>query len=87
MFWYDHNNMNGWGVAGMSIGMVLFWGLIIATFVVLIRLSTRPDQPPRPAAGPPTAEELLAQRFARGEIDEKEYVDRLTALRTHTAAS
>ncbi|NNH69306.1 SHOCT domain-containing protein [Nocardia uniformis] len=85
MFWYDHQNMNGWGYAGMGIGMVLFWGLIIAAIVVLIRLSVRSDQPPRPTTGPSAAEQLLAQRFARGDIDEREYADRLTTLRTHSA--
>ena len=28
MFWYDHD-MGWWGYAGMGVGMVLFWGLII----------------------------------------------------------
>jgi putative membrane protein len=28
MFWYDHD-MSGWRYAGMAIGMILFWILII----------------------------------------------------------
>ena len=31
-----------------------------------------------------TAEEVLADRFARGEIDEKEYEKRLTVLKKHS---
>ncbi|WP_369801789.1 SHOCT domain-containing protein [Nocardia sp. BMG51109] len=30
---------------------------------------------------PPCVERLLAERFARGEIDEEEYTSRLAALR------
>jgi len=33
------------------------------------------------ASPPPTAEELLAQRYARGEIDTDEYHSRLDTLR------
>ena len=32
MFWSDHD-MSGWGYAGMAIGMVLFWVLIIVAIV------------------------------------------------------
>lgn len=30
MLWWDHG-MNGWGYAGMAIGMALFWTLIVAS--------------------------------------------------------
>ncbi|WP_433716024.1 SHOCT domain-containing protein [Nocardia sp. CA-084685] len=69
----------------MSIGMVLFWELLIAAFVILVRLSTRPD-PSSTNRHERVAEKLLAERFARGEIDEKEYADRLATLRAHMAA-
>jgi putative membrane protein len=84
MYWYDHD-LNGWGYAWMSIGMVLFWGLLIAAFVILVRLATRPDQSSADRHER-VAEQLLAERFARGEIDEKEYTDRLATLRTHLAS-
>lgn len=29
MYWYDGHGINGWGWALMSIGMVLFWVLVI----------------------------------------------------------
>ena len=67
----------------MSLGTLLVLGALIAGLVVLIR------QLNRPAAGPaepsatvrPSAESTLADRFARGEIDEEEYRTRLAALR------
>ncbi|MGQ4419668.1 SHOCT domain-containing protein, partial [Streptomyces sp. SAS_269] len=35
MFWYDHDA--GWGWFAMSVGMLLFWALIIALGVLLYR--------------------------------------------------
>ncbi|WP_328432844.1 hypothetical protein [Streptomyces sp. NBC_00453] len=42
MFWYDHH-MSGWGWFGASLGMIVFWGLIIAAFVLLLRAFDRPQ--------------------------------------------
>jgi putative membrane protein len=59
--------------------MVVFWVAVIWLAVSFIRgLAGRPsggrDRPERP-------EEILAQRYARGEIDEDEYRRRLEVLR------
>ncbi|MFJ7777050.1 SHOCT domain-containing protein [Streptomyces yangpuensis] len=45
----------------------------------------RRSVPPGPAQPPaaPSAKQVLAERFARGEIDEEEYEQRLTVLRAH----
>ena len=86
MFWIDHD-LNGWGWFGMSLGMVVFWGLIIAAFVLLFRSLNTPPERTGAAAPPPappasgTPEQLLAERYARGEIDEEEYRRRLEVLR------
>ena len=82
MFWYDHG-VGGWGWVGMTVGMVLFWGLVITGIVLLVRAVGRHDKTTA-APPPPDAEQLLAERFARGEIDETEYRDRLAALRGAT---
>ena len=85
MFWYDHN-MSGWGWFGASLGMLVFWGLIITAFVLLFRSLSRSapgvshDTTPWAPPTPPSAEQLLAERFARGEIDEEEYQRRLRVL-------
>lgn len=71
-----------WLVTGIT--MILFWGLIIAGIVALVRYlggtrhhTGRPD-----ASGPsPRPEEILAERLARGEIDTDEYKQRLELLR------
>ena len=82
MFWYDHN-MGWWGYAGMGIGMVLFWALLILGIVALVRFSTADRQAPS-ITPPPSPELVLADRFARGEISETEYRDRLAVLQDHT---
>lgn len=82
MFWYgDH--MSGWGYALMGVSMLAFWGLVITVIFAFVRYLGGGGQD-RQAAPPgrPTAEEVLADRFARGEIDEQEYRQRLKALRT-----
>lgn len=85
MFWYDHDP-SGWGWFTMSIGMVLFWAVLITFGVLLFRALSRSggDTGATTSAPPPGpgAEQLLAERFARGEIDEDEYRRSLTVLRT-----
>jgi len=82
MYWYgDH--MSGWGYALMTVTMVIFWGLLIVGIVALVRYLSRGGQPTgAPPAQRPTPDQVLAERFARGEIDEDEYGRRLDALRT-----
>lgn len=58
----------------MTIAMVVFWGLVAWVVVTLAR---RPGSD----GGSRTAEDVLAERYARGEIDDEEYHRRLAALR------
>ncbi|WP_280339410.1 SHOCT domain-containing protein [Nocardia neocaledoniensis] len=81
MYWYDHD-VSGWAYVWMGFGMVLFWGLLIAGFVLALRYLFRLDNGRRQHPVPPGAEHVLAERFARGEIDAKEYADRLAVLRS-----
>jgi len=76
MYYGDH--MSGWGWAFMAVGGVLLWAVVIIGLIVLIRHIMR-SQPTR-FGNRPSAEELLAQRYARGEIDEAEYRQRLAVL-------
>ncbi|MCK7627651.1 SHOCT domain-containing protein [Streptomyces sp. RS10V-4] len=89
--WYDGGwSWDGW--LAMGVIMVLFWGLIIAVIAMLFRFfssghrARRTGPPPpggEPGWGGRRAEDLLAERFARGEIDEEEYRRRLRLLREH----
>ena len=78
MMWYG-NGISGWGFALMMVGNVLFWAVVILGAVALIRYLAAGN---RTAGMRPAPEELLAERFARGEIDEQEYRTRLDTL-TH----
>lgn len=78
MVWYDHN-LSTWGWLGMTVVMVAFWGLVITGIVLLVRSVSRTEhRGPTPPARTP--EQLLAERLARGEIDAREYHERLDAL-------
>ncbi|MGW4103435.1 SHOCT domain-containing protein [Streptomyces sp. NPDC004976] len=80
MFWYDHD-VSGWGWFAMSASMILFWALIITAAVLLFRALGRPHEHTHSPAAP-SPEQLLAERFARGEINQEEYQRRLSALRS-----
>ncbi|MFH8624049.1 SHOCT domain-containing protein [Streptomyces vietnamensis] len=80
MFWYGHG-MNGWGWFAMSAGTVLFWGLLITVAVMLFRMVGRSGERPSGTRPTTSAEQILGERLARGEIDEEEYRRRLTVLR------
>lgn len=79
MYWYGPG-MGTWGYVLMTLSMIVFWGLVIGGLVALIRYASRP--PTRTEVSPArTPEQVLGERFARGEIDEDEYRRRLDALR------
>ncbi|MDQ1661661.1 MAG: putative rane protein [Blastococcus sp.] len=79
MMWWPNGGMSGGGWVMMAIGMVLFWGLIITGAVLLVRIMNRPSGGTAPVDRPSPGQ-LLAERFARGEIDEDEYHRRLATL-------
>jgi len=72
MFWYGHG-MNGWDYAFTF----LAWALVITGLIVLVRYLASAQRTPNDT----TPQQFLAERFARGEIDEQEYRTRLAALR------
>jgi putative membrane protein len=77
MFWYGDGGYGGGG----GVVVMVFWGLVIAGLVVVFR---QPERRDRVAGGMVpahrTAQQLLAERFARGDIDEAEFTGRLAAL-------
>jgi len=63
--------------------LLLLVALLAAVIVLIIRNWSRPA-PTSPSSAPPrtSAEDLLAERLARGEIDVDEYRRRRDALRS-----
>lgn len=83
MMWNDGDW--SWGGSILMTGaMVVFWALLITAIVLAVRyLVSLHGTGSAPGAGLSTAESLLAERYARGEIDDAEYQRRLTLLRQH----
>ncbi|WP_200951909.1 hypothetical protein [Arthrobacter sp. Soil736] len=80
MYW--DGNMGVWGYILMGVSFVLFWGAIITAIILFARsMGAGSRRYEGGGTGPGVAENLLAERFARGEIDESEYTARLTTLR------
>jgi putative membrane protein len=76
-------HMSGWGYALGTISMVLLWSLLVLAIAAAVRYlgRDRREHSAAPPPAPPTAEQVLAERFARGEIDADEYRQRLDTLR------
>lgn len=75
--WPGHGGAS-WGFLVMGLGMLLFAAVLLAGIVLLLRyLGPRRDAVPAKSS----AERWLAERYARGEIDEQEYRQRMQALR------
>ena len=66
----------GYGGIGMGIGMLFFWGLIIAAIVVLVRGFGAKSGGGEPRLREKTALDILGERYARGEIDKAEFEEK-----------
>jgi putative membrane protein len=77
MMWGWHG-WSWWGWLLMTASMVAFWGLIIWGIVAIFRGFGGSWR--RPEGRDP--EQILAERYANGEIDEEEYHRRLQTLRS-----
>jgi putative membrane protein len=64
------------------IGAVVLVILVGLAVFAVVRMTTSSGTARTNASGPQSAEDLLAARFARGEIDEDEYRRRRDALRS-----
>jgi putative membrane protein len=73
MYW----NGSGFGWIWMTVMMLVFWGVVIWGIVYFVR-----SKDERGSAGPGrnSAIDVLEERFARGEIDEKEFRERRDIL-------
>lgn len=77
MMWW-HGDWNGWAWLAMSASMLLFWGLLIWGVMSVVRNTSNGSRPTPRESDP---DQILRERFARGEIDEEEYERRRDLLR------
>ncbi|GAA2752532.1 SHOCT domain-containing protein [Kitasatospora cinereorecta] len=85
--YWNHGPHGGWSWVVPGITVLLLWLVLVAVLVLLWRTLSRrggaaaatPPWGRAPAA--PGAEQTLAERLARGEIDVDDYHARLAALR------
>jgi putative membrane protein len=66
--WGMHPLWWGWGL-GMMLMMLIFWGLVTAGIVILIRWLLAQGKESRSDS----AVEILRQRYARGEINKEQF--------------
>jgi putative membrane protein len=77
MMWSNGMGWGGWLL--MSVTTVAFWAVVVFGIVALFR-GTR-DSGPRPGRrDEDSADHILEERFARGEIDAEEYRQRKQVL-------
>ena len=77
--WHD-----GWGPGAwiaMGFAMLVFWTIIVGVIVAIVRSGHFHDHDHGPTRVH-DAERILAERFARGEIDADEYRQRRDLLRS-----
>lgn len=84
MMWNGYGMGMGWGWLFM---VLLLIGIVLLAIVLVRSTGSSPDprgrgsQHPGPETGTHRAEQILAELFARGEIDGAEYDDRIRRLR------
>ena len=85
-----HHGYGGFGWGGWivtAIFLTVFFALVITAIVAAVRYLGGPGHHHGPAAHDALPgrrpEDLLAERFARGEIDDEEYRRRILVLREH----
>lgn len=76
MWWHGANWMFGWGwMPGFGLMSILFWVLLAALIVAIVRSSKQRPQGEAPrerSAGL----DLLEQRYAKGEIQRDEFLQK-----------
>ncbi len=78
---WDH--MNGWGGGWMWLWGVAMMTLFVVLVVWLIRASTGASGPEaaRPRDAAERGREILAERYAKGELSTEEYRERISEMR------
>lgn len=76
------SNWDGGAWLGMGIGMVIWLVIGVVVVWLIVRGLVALEHPRTDSSGRPEGEQILRERFARGEIDADEYERRMALLRT-----
>ena len=68
---WEYMSYYGWGM-GMGFGMLLFWGLLVAAIVLLVKYTWGSSAFPEHKQEK-SALDILKERYARGEIEREEF--------------
>lgn len=79
--WYGPDHGGHWLMMGIL--QLVFWLIVVVAIVALVRYRRADNTHDVHSARTNSAQRLLAERFARGEIDEAEFKHRLDVLRAH----
>ena len=77
MYW--HSGMGPWGIGFMVLNAVFLWTLLVGAVFLFYRAMTQ--HPHHTRNDRAASEQILAERYARGEIDDEEYGRRLNTMR------
>ncbi|WP_157978228.1 MULTISPECIES: SHOCT domain-containing protein [Nocardia] len=88
MYWHG-GMMNGWMFVLVVLTLIPLWLALAVGTAIAVRNSARPERGPVSRSGEVpgggvesrTPTEILALRFANGQLDEAEYLRRLSILR------
>jgi putative membrane protein len=90
MYWNSDHMDGGWAVV-MMLGMLIFWTALVVAIIWAVassrssNVSSAGSQTPGVHGRRGDAEDILANRLARGEINPEEYKDLLDVLRSTNA--
>jgi len=78
MHWFGDYGM-GFGYGGIY--MIIFWGFVVVAIFYLLK--TMAGNPSSANPKPESAEEVLAKRFAKGEMTKEEFEETMEVLKKH----
>ena len=77
---HPHMGSGGWGMLFGPLMMIVFIGAIVVVVVLLLRWFSGVPIGPSAANSGNAAIDILKERFARGEIDQKDFEERKKLL-------
>ena len=82
--WMWAHSWSWTGSVLLCVVMAVFWAAVITALAVAIRdAGSRDSESDQTIYGPPRPKDVLTERFARGELNDDEYLRRVKLLHEH----